>query len=134
MRTALRALHQGLYNSLTQHQPLMDKITAVLDDVQEGQAFPYATVGEPTVSPFDTKTSTGEEIVWVLHCWSQYQGKAEAYDILNLMNEAFMQQPLSLDDGFFIADFRRDQMQVITDIDNETRHGILRVRVWVGQS
>lgn len=133
MRTALEELQRGLFRSLTSHQPLMDKVSGIKDGVEEGQPFPYCTIGEPVVTPTQTKTSTREEIVWVLHCWSQYPGKKEAIEILNLMNQAFTAQPLQLGGGFYVFDFRPNGMRVITDVDGVTRHGILRVRVIIYQ-
>lgn len=136
VQTALPYIQTGLYKSLTAHKPLMDRITGVYDAVAEDQVYPYVTLGEQNPSPFDTKTSTGEEIQWVLHCWSDYNGKKEAYEILNLMMQAFSQQPLSIGGGFSVVRFEKNESnhaQVITDIDGQTRHGILRVRIWVIQ-
>ena len=130
MQTALPNVQIAFYQALTAHTPLMNKITGVLDDVKADQPFPYVTLGEPVSTPWDSKTSVGENITWVLHCWSQYEGKREAYEILNLMHEAFTTQSLSVS-GFSVSDFRREQQQVITDIDGLTRHGILNVRLWL---
>ncbi|CDQ22571.1 DUF3168 domain-containing protein [Halobacillus karajensis] len=133
MKTALFELQKAIYTSLSNHQPLTDKVKAILDDTEPDQAFPYVTIGEPSSVPAYTKTSTREEIAWTLHCWSKYQGRKESMEILNLMNEAFTQQPLSLGGGFSVSSFNAEQIQVITDIDGETRHGILRVRFVVHQ-
>lgn len=137
MQTALPYIQAGFYQVLTSHQPLMDAIEGVFDGVPSEQAFPYVTLGEQTPNPFDTKTSTGEEIVWTLHCWSRYPGRAEAYRILNLMMEAFSSVSLSLGGGFYVVRFERNQSNhatVIEDIDGQTRHGILRVRLWINQN
>ncbi len=81
MRTALPEVQKAIYTALSSHQPLMDKVQAILDDTDADQAFPYVMIGEPTSTPGYTKTSTREDITVVLHCWSTYQGKAEAYQI-----------------------------------------------------
>lgn len=133
MRTALFEIQKAIYTSLSSHTPLMDKVKGVLDDTDADQAFPYVVIGEPSSVPAYTKTTTREEIAWTLHCWSQYQGKKEAYEILSLMNEAFTKQPLRLGGGFSMSSFRAEQMQVFTDIDGETRHGVLRVRFVIYQ-
>ncbi|MFD2704238.1 DUF3168 domain-containing protein [Salibacterium lacus] len=136
MKTALWEVQTAFYSALTAHQPLMDKVVGVYDTAPESPEYPYVTIGEPTVSPFDNKVTNGENIVWVLHCWSQYNGKKEAMEILNLMNEAFTEQPLQIGGGFFVQDFKRDSgnaLRVITDVDGQTRHGILRVRLYVTQ-
>lgn len=132
MQTALMELHKALYAGLTAHQPLMDQVSAVLDDVEEGQAYPYITVGDPVANPWDTKNTIGENIVFTFHIWSQYQGKGETYQIMNFIHEAFS-QPLSIDGGFHVFKFERQSQNVFTDIDGTTRHGVMNFRAYVNQ-
>lgn len=132
MQTALMELHKSLYAGLTSHQPLMDKVSGVLDDVSEGQTFPYITIGDPTSNPWDTKNTIGENITFVLHTWSRYQGKAESYIIMNLIHEA-LSRPLSIEGGFYVFKFERESQNVFTDVDGETRHGVMNFRAYVNQ-
>lgn len=132
MRTALLELQKTIYSGLTTYQPLMDVISDVLDDVKEGQVFPYVTIGDPTSNPFDTKNSIGENIVFVLHVWSQTNSKGQTYTIMNLIHEAFS-QPLSIDGGFYVFKFERESQTVFTDIDGTTRHGVMNFRAYVNQ-
>jgi Protein of unknown function (DUF3168) len=128
LKTSLWEVQKALFNRLSNDTALSQKITGVFDEVEEGQAFPYVTLGEPTVNPFETKTSYGEDIPWVLHCWSQYSGKKECYEILNLMLQAITKEPFVIE-GFSLLRVKIEpNMQVITDIDEITKHGILRIR------
>jgi hypothetical protein len=127
LKTSLWALQQALVQRLDSDTALNERITGVFDDVEKGTAFPYITIGEPTADPFETKSSFGEEVAVVLDCWSRYAGKKEAYEILNLMLQAITRTPLPIE-GFTLVRTRLQQMTVITDIDNETRHGIMRMR------
>jgi Protein of unknown function (DUF3168) len=131
LKSSLWEVQKALFNRLSNDTALSQKITGVFDEVGEGQTFPYITLGEPTVNPFETKTSYGEEIPWVLHCWSQYPGKKECYEILNLMLQAITKEPFVIE-GFSLLRVKIEpNMQVITDIDEVTKHGILRIRFFI---
>ncbi|MFT4415322.1 DUF3168 domain-containing protein [Fredinandcohnia humi] len=129
VKTSLWPLQEAIFQRLESDLELTQMITGVFDDVEEGQAFPYVTIGEPTMVPFETKMSFGEEITVVLHCWSQYEGKKEAYDILNLMLQAL--SPRLQVEGFSVFKTQVEQMTVINDIDNVTKHGIMRIRFYI---
>jgi len=130
LETALWPLQQAIFKRLEEDIELNAKVTGIFDDVEEGQAFPYVTIGEPTVVPFVTKTTYGEQVAAVLHCWSQYAGKKEAYEILNLMLKAITKAPLHVE-GFSLFKSELEQMNVITDIDDVTKHGIMRMRFYI---
>ncbi|WP_226639322.1 DUF3168 domain-containing protein [Priestia flexa] len=130
-RTSLWSLQQALYERLMSDNLLNKKITGVFDEVIEGTPYPYVTIGEPTVLPFETKTSFGEEVAIVLHCWSQYPGKKEAFEILNLILGAITKSPLVITGGFSLLKTELEQMTVIIDIDDVTRHGIIRLKFYI---
>lgn len=132
MQTALMELHKAIYAGLTSYTPLMDAISDVLDDVNEGQPYPYVTIGDPVSNPWDTKTSIGENIVFVLHTWSDYQGKGESYTIMNLIHEA-LSRPQTIGGGFIVVRFERESQSVFTDVDGITRHGVMNFRAYVNQ-
>lgn len=128
LKTALWPLQEALFKRLSEDEALNAKVQGVFDEVGEDQLYPYVTIGDPTVNPFETKTSYGEDIPWVLHCWSRYTGKKECMEILNLMLQAITKEPFVIE-GFSLLRVKIDpNMQVLTDIDNVTKHGILRVR------
>ncbi|ASF27847.1 tail protein [Bacillus amyloliquefaciens] len=127
MRSALWPLQAALFKRLSTDEELNGRVTGVFDAVPKDQQKPYVTMGDDDVSPFKTKTSSGEEINVVLHCWSGYNGKKEAIEILSLMLQALTSRPLTVE-GFSLCRSEMRSMQVITDIDGYTRHGILRMR------
>jgi hypothetical protein len=130
MKTALWELQQTLIERLKSDIPLNNVITGVYDKVSKNYTLPYATIGEPTVTPFTSKNSYGENITIVLHAWSNHNGKKEAYDILNLILQSLSSNPLYVE-GFSLFRMETEQIQVITDIDGATQHGILRLRCWI---
>lgn len=131
IQTALGPLHEAFYKQLSEDAFLKSKVTGVYDYVDENTKFPYVTIGNPTVSPFDTKTSHGEEVLVNLHVFSKYKGQTETFDILNLMIRAATKEDLQLEGGFAVFRMELEGMNVITDIDGKTKHGIARFKVWV---
>nr|WGD92767.1 DUF3168 domain-containing protein [Bacillus subtilis] len=85
MRSAMWPLQMAIFQRLSTDKELNARVTGVLDAVSKDQKKPYVTTGDDDVSPFETKTSKGEIINIVLHCWSDYNGKKEAMQILDLM-------------------------------------------------
>jgi hypothetical protein len=132
MKTALWQLQKAIYSTLANDTDLMSRITGVYDEVLEDTPFPYVTIsGEPTVSPFETKSSYGENITWTIHSWSNYNGKKESYEILNLILQALTKSPIPMEGGFFVFKTQVEQMRVITDIDGQTKHGIIKLRFYI---
>ena len=128
LNTALWPLQVAIVKRFESDEPLMAMVKAVKDSVEKDTPFPYVTIGDPQVVPFETKTSFGEEITIVLHCWSRYEGKKEAYEILNLMLRALTKSPLMIEGDFSIFGVKLEQLTVIKDIDEVTKHGIMRIR------
>jgi hypothetical protein len=132
MRTALLSLQTGMYNRLSNDTGLLVKVKGVFDAVPEDQEFPYITLGEDTASDWSTKTGRGEELTHTLHVWSRYDGKKEAKEIMALILQA-LEQPLSLEGGFFVDVTKVELMEVFTDPDGITRHGVMRLRFNISQ-
>lgn len=131
MQTAIKEVHRSIYSALTSYTPLMDKVTGVEDGVDETQRFPYIEIGEPTINPNDTKNTIGENIVFVLHTWSDYNGYGETYDIMNLIYAALTDQPLTMLGGFVVQRIDSEGKNMFKDIDGKTRHGVMNFRVYV---
>lgn len=131
MRTSIWPLHKAIYARLQQDEAVLERVSGVYDFVDKNTAFPYIVVGDPTILPFETKTSYGEDITLVVHCFSQYNGKKEAYEILNLVLQSLSSKKLELGFGFRVIDFKLDQIQVFEDIDNTTKHGVVTLHYWI---
>jgi hypothetical protein len=124
--TSLWPLQVAIYQRLSLDPVISEMVTGVFDSVGEDQAFPYITIGEPSLLPFDTKNTFGEEVSLVIHVWSDYAGKKECYDILNACFKALAYR---LDvTGFKVLRAGRQSMRVFDDIDPVIKHGVLRMR------
>jgi hypothetical protein len=131
MKSSLWSLQVALYNRLKNDVAISAK-AKVYDAVPDTTVFPYITLGEDTVIPYDSKTFDGEEITHTLHVWSQYKGKKEVKEIMSLIIEAVIKSPLSLDGGFFVEFTRVDFMQVFDD-PSDIKHGVIRFRFKISQ-
>lgn len=132
MRTSLLSLQNALLNRLFNDSAIKKKVKGVFDAVPKNQSFPYIALGEDTVNDWSTKIEFGEEITHTMHIWSQYKGKKEVKEIMNLVLQS-LSEPLSLDDGFFVEFSKLDFMEVLNDPDGITRHGVIRFRFKISQ-
>jgi truncated hemoglobin YjbI len=130
MKTSLLPLQKAIYDRLSGDATLNNIITGVYDQVSADAVFPYVSIGEDNMTPRGTKNYNGENITTTLHCWSDYPGKKEAKQILDLMLQALTNTPLELS-GFSLVLSKVDQMRVFTDIDGTTRHGVLVLRYYI---
>lgn len=126
VQTAMFELQKGIFQNLISNPSLADKVTGIFDSVEEGQAFPYVTISEPFMLPFETKQKFGEELSIVIHAWSTYNGKKEAVDILNLCLSSLAKK-MNLN-GFTVQKVKVDEIRVFDDTDPRIKHGILRMK------
>lgn len=126
IQTAMWELQTAIYQRLSSNPILSAKVTGVFDAVDEDQAYPYVTISEPSMLPFETKQKFGEELSVVIHAWSTYSGKREAIDILNLCL-ASLSTRMTLN-GFTVRKVEVDSMRVFDDADPRIRHGVLRLK------
>jgi hypothetical protein len=133
MKTALFPLQTIIYQRLSNDSNLKTKNIKTYDSVPSGATFPYISLGDDTVNNWGTKTGDGEDITHTLHVWSRYNGKKEAKEIMSLVLQSLTDTPLSLGSGFSMDFSRMEFMEVITDPDGITRHGIMRMRFKISQ-
>lgn len=126
VQTAMFELQKGIFQNLSSNPSLTAKVTGVFDSVGEAQAFPYVTISEPIMLPFETKQKFGEELSIVIHAWSTYNGKKEAVEILNLCLSSLAKK-MNLN-GFTVQKVKVDEIRVFDDADPRIKHGILRMK------
>lgn len=127
--TALLELQKALYQRLSSDLALSALVAGVFDAVSEDQPYPYVVIGEPAALPFESKSTFGEQIDMVIHVWSDYAGKKEAYEILSACQKALAYR-LDLT-GFRVLKVERKGISVFDDIDPRLRHGVLRMRFFI---
>lgn len=128
--TALWPLQKAVFQRLSTDPVILEMTTGVFDSVGEDQVHPYITIGEPSELPLETKNTYTEEISLVVHVWSTYAGKKEAYDILNAVFQA-VGKGLSIEGPFTLKKVAKPRMNVIDDIDPRIKHGIARFTITI---
>ena len=97
------------------------------DHVPQNAAFPYVVIDQMQVRDWSTGTERGSEHVLMLHVWSRYEGKHEAYEIADAVREVLDDAELSLGDHRLI-NLTHQYSDLKRDPDGETYHGVMRFR------
>lgn len=121
MKSPLLSLQKAIYDRLKASLPC-----PVYDEVPDGAAMPYVVLGEDTAVDWSTKPAPGMEVTHTLHVWSDYQGMAEAKQIIDLTIQALTASPLTVE-GFAVVSGQLDMAEAMRDPEG-FRHGILRFR------
>ncbi|WP_416144905.1 DUF3168 domain-containing protein [Planococcus koreensis] len=130
IKTALWPFQNAVFQRLSEDPLISGMTTGVYDAVEEDLVHPYITIGEPTEDPFETKNTYSEELALVIHVWSIYSGKKEAYDILNAIVQA-IGKGLSIEGPFTLLNVEKPRLNVIDDVNPQIKHGIARLKVTI---
>ncbi|WP_426429064.1 DUF3168 domain-containing protein [Staphylococcus equorum] len=116
----------SIYNKL-KGDPLVSKYVddRVFDYVQKDAVYPYIIVGETNVTNDESSTNMTEDVAVTLHVYSQTVNRHEATHLLKILGY-LLNREIELKDYEFKRS-RIDDQQVIIDIDQYTKHGILRL-------
>ena len=122
-----RNLFNEVYRKLD-NNPIIKKYLGgrVFDCVQKDAVYPYIVVGETNVNLDETTTSMREDVAMVIHVYSQAYNRDEAAQIIQFLSFV-LNNEIEIKGYDFIRS-RIDEQQVITDIDQYTKHGILRIK------
>jgi hypothetical protein len=111
---------------------------AVIDDIPEGQAYPYVAVGDHLSIPDNDLTSFGRQVTETLHVWTQTRsmapGQAIADRIALLLDHqdralTVLLSPL----GHRCVRISLEFDQALRDPDPKFRHHVLRFRIITAQ-
>jgi hypothetical protein len=136
MRTAIWALQVALFDRLS-NDPALPGVydgeipTGGADGEPIVIAMPYIVIGEETVSDYSTKTYDGEEITKTIHVFSDYQGRKEVAEVMDLALRAMTEGPFLLSPGFSASFAQREFLEVIKEDSNY--HGVMRLRFKITQ-
>lgn len=129
-------LQTAIYSRLTGDATLtalLASSTAVYDDVPDGVAFPYLTIGQFTGAPRDTMGTTGRDVTVTVHAWSQYEGKKEAEQILSRVDEMLDRWQPTISGWNPTVMLHEFGPEIMDDPDGITRHGVSRYRLHLHQ-
>ncbi|HHC9580870.1 TPA: DUF3168 domain-containing protein [Staphylococcus aureus] len=121
-----RYLFNKVYNKLKSNLIIQKQLDGrVFDCVQKDAVYPYIVVGETNVTNKETTTSMVEDVGITLHVYSQARNRDEASQIIQFLGFV-LNNEIEIDYYSFIKS-RIDTKEVITDIDQYTKHGIIRL-------
>ncbi|HGZ9352305.1 TPA: DUF3168 domain-containing protein [Staphylococcus aureus] len=121
-----RYLFNKVYNKLKSNLIIQKQLDGrVFDCVQKDAVYPYIVVGETNVNNKETTTSMVEDVGITLHVYSQARNRDEASQIIQFLGFV-LNNEIEIDYYSFIKS-RIDTQEVITDIDQYTKHGIIRL-------
>ena len=102
----------------------------VFDEVPQGTAYPFAVIGQDTITEMGTDDSTGTNALVQVHTWSEYAGFKEINDMQALIFGALDRQVLAVSGWHFVScDFVQDIK--LRDPDGKTRHVVSEYRVLI---
>ena len=132
-KLAFAPLQIAIFQHLTNDDVLMGEVNGIFDHVLTDTPLPYITLTNFDMQPQRTKTSRAQEITFAIQIWSGYDGNAEAYQLMELVWQSLTSTPVMLPDGSFVGHFSDDSMNVINEVNNEGRRGLIRVRALLMQ-
>ncbi|EZY60558.1 hypothetical protein V060_02610 [Staphylococcus aureus R0294] len=121
-----RYLFNKVYNKLKSNLIIQKQLDGrVFDCVQKDAVYPYIVVGETNVTNKETTTSMVEDVGITLHVYSQTRNRDEASQIIQFLGFV-LNSEIEIEHYSFIRS-RIDTQEVIIDIDQYTKHGIIRL-------
>jgi len=128
MSLAQFALQSTVYSTLTGDSTLTTSLGAsIFDEVPEGTATPYVTIGEDTTTDYSAKGIDGSDITVNIDVWSEYKGSKECKEIMDRIHDLLHDSNLSVS-GFNLVNLRFEFSDILRDPDGVTRHGVMRFR------
>lgn len=113
---------------------LADHVRGVYDnppqrsDPESNAPFPYLTIGEGPLNPWDTDTETGTEAVMQVHSWSRASHFLETKQIQQAVYDLLHRRELLIPDYAFVGCDLVTQT-VDRDPDGITIHGVQEFRI-----
>lgn len=123
------AIQRGIYTALTSSTAVMALVRGVYDnptqvaDPENPAYFPIITIGDDTITPWDTDTETGFECDATIHVWSMAGHRLECKQIQDAIYSAIHRDVFTVDGALVVGcDLTTQDAQ--RDPDGLTIHGV----------
>lgn len=120
--SAHEELYNGVFNMVYQ-SPLKAKVNSIEDGVKKELVTPYIVIGETNVTEEVTSTSMREDIAVQMHVYAD--SKPECRELMKWLK--FYTRVKIPMEHYEVEKIRLSNEQVMTDIDQYTSHGVLRL-------
>ena len=111
--------------------PVYDRVPQGSDS-GDASVFPYVTIGEDVITPWDTNTEVGASISITVNTWSRYKGLKETKELQGEIYDALHRQTLTVT-GYRFIGCDEQQSDSFMDADGETRHGVQTFRILIDE-
>lgn len=120
-------MQRALFVALSAGPPLAGG--RIFDQVPEGAAFPYVTLGDEQLLDAGNSCDDGWEVFSDIHIWSRPRSgsKAEAKDLAAAVIQRTVNGPLVVA-GFTVVSARLETQRSFRDPDGKTEHTVVTVR------
>jgi hypothetical protein len=115
-----------LYGVLAGDATLNTMVTAVVEEVEQNQKFPYIILGEQTGTPDDILDVDGDQQTYTMHVWDKDAPISRIKKIMDRMKAILHNRRLSIQ-GVQTVNCIVEFSEVMRDVD--TLHGVMRVRI-----
>ncbi len=135
-----KALHQAIYNRLnnasvtglltTKYSPLISIFSSVPQAANSGDDsyFPFITIGNNIISPYDVKDSVGGSASVQIDIWDRSRSILDIKEIADAVDARLRRQPLTITGATHITTELQDS-QDMDDPDGKTMRIMLRYNV-----
>ncbi len=123
------ALQKAIFQTLEADAALTALLGAgkIFDDVPQGAAFPYLTIGQSTARDWSTSSEAGFEHNLTLHVWSKSHGRKQVQETLGAIHDVLHDANLTLEDHNLI-NLRHNYTEIRRTPDGKAYHGLTRYR------
>ena len=98
------------------------------DDSGAATQFPYITIGNDNIAPYDTKGSTGGNAVVQVSIWSRVASDLQIKGIADAVYARMHRQPMTIT-GVTHITTEFEGMTLVDDPDGKTRQAVMLFRV-----
>ena len=102
-------------------------------DPASGDAFPYVVLEAPRFTELDSDTKLFWEGTFLVHVWSRTKSVKEVIEMQSAIFTAMHRFTADMT-GYALVDCVQEFSEQLADPDGNTRHGIQRFHVNIGQS
>lgn len=120
-------LQKAIVERLQNDGALIQKINKrVYDVTPPNPIFPYVVLGQDTIKSWNSKTSLGHDISFVVHVFTRDKSRMEMKDIIEKIIDALTLNPLCLE-KYSIVQLVPELFQSFVELDQMTCHGIIKL-------
>jgi hypothetical protein len=126
-------LQKAVIDILENDATLFPKITGVFSNVPDNEDYPYIYYGEAPGNDWGTFTTYGEDILFNLHIYSNYDTNKQTQDIMNDIKRLFCNTDFAIDGWANVGcwfDYS-NIMEEKSSIGSIIYHGIVRFKIEV---